>query len=207
MRDLLLLLVITLSGCVRHPHPYSTPTEDDPSITFPRFFEQDAVVVGTSGALYELDGVMLRSMMIAAKDFSPPGGQSQPCWRRQEANSYRVIRQGDIIFVYVREDPRYCGRPYPSFDSGAKYAISSDGRILRRILDGQSTGLFDLAPLDGGDIGEPAEPGVLPGFDTPGGGSTVSVPLGRSDGGTGQSPPESPPAPPLNPDGGASAVQ
>lgn len=201
MRGIPLVLAVTLSGCVRPPYPYSTPTEDDPSITFPQFFAQDAEVVGSSKAPYELDGAMLRALMIAANDFAPPSGQDLPCSRKQVANSYRVIRQGDIIFVHVREDPQACGRQYPSFDSGAKYAISNDGRILRRILDGQPTGLFEPTLLDGGDIGEPAEPGVLPGFDTPARGAADSGPLEWSDGGTGHSPPESPPPPPLSPDG------
>jgi hypothetical protein len=207
MRDLSLVLAVSLSGCVRHPHPYSTPTEDDPSITFPQFFAQDAIEVGAGGALHELDGAMLRALMIVANDFAPPSGQDLPCWRRQEANTYRAIRQDGIVFVYVREDHQYCGRPYPSFDSGAKYAISHDGRILRRVLDGQPTGLFEPTPLDGGDIGEPAEPGVLPGSDASVRGAADAGPLEWSDGGTGHSLPESPPAPPSKLDGGYSGAR
>jgi hypothetical protein len=113
------------------------PVEDDRSIVFPPFFEQTAVEVGAQGAPYELEGVVLQAIMIAANDFLPPGTKERPCWDRQEAHRYRVIRQGDVIFVRIDEDPAFCGGGYVPLDSGVKYAISTDGRILRRVVDGE----------------------------------------------------------------------
>jgi hypothetical protein len=183
MRDLASVLAVTLLGCARSQHPPPAAIGDDRSIIFPQFFAQDVTVVGADGGPYELDGEMLRALMIVANDFAPPGGPDQPCWSGPEANSYRIIRQGNILFVYAHEDHKYCNRPYPSFDSGAKYAISTDGRILRRVIDGQPTGLFGPESADGGDIGEQAEPGVLPGFDASNRTSAGSVPLEQADGG------------------------
>jgi hypothetical protein len=168
MRDLIFVTIVTLSGCVRNPPPVAESPEDDRSIVFPQFFAHEAIELGTPGKTYELDGEMLRALTIAANDFAPAGGHATQCRGKQEANLYRAIRQGGVIFIYVYEDEKYCGHSYPSLDSGAKYAIGADGRILRRILDGQPTGLVDSAPSDGGDIGDLAEPGVLPGFDDPG---------------------------------------
>jgi hypothetical protein len=72
--------------------------------------------------------------MIAANNFAPPKPEAQACPFRQEAQRYRVIRQGDIIFVEVDFDPAACEFKVFSLDGGAKYAISSDGRILRRLV-------------------------------------------------------------------------
>ena len=161
---LLLLLAVLLSACMRNPGPARTPIEDDRTITFPQFFESEAIAVGAQGGTYELDGELLRALTIAANDYLPAGSNNPPCQNRQEAQRYRVIRRGDIIFVYIYEDHAYCGRHYPALDSGAKYAIGKDGRILRRVLDGQPEGSDNPAPsLDDG--GFSAEPGVSPTFD------------------------------------------
>lgn len=76
MNPLPLMLVITLSGCVRGPGPPLTPVENDISIIFPDFPERDVVDVGAPGQPYELDGEMLRAVMIAANDFLPPGAKT-----------------------------------------------------------------------------------------------------------------------------------
>lgn len=78
-------------------------------------------------------GVALKAIMIAANHFRPPSAEEQPCWARPEAYRYRVIHQGNIIFVDISEDLEFCGMDYISLDSGASYAISVDGRILRRV--------------------------------------------------------------------------
>ncbi len=75
--------------------------------------------------------------MVAANDFLPPAGRKQACWDKQEAHRYRIIRQGDIIFVRIDDDLEFCGLQYVSLHTGATYAISTDGRILRRMFDGQ----------------------------------------------------------------------
>jgi len=189
MKSLPLLLAVSLYSCLRSPSPPSVRVEDDKSIRFPRFFEQQATKVGERGDPYELDGVTLRAIQIAANDFLPPSNKNPPCEFRQEAQHYRVIRQGDIIFVYVYEDPKSCGFTSPALDSGAKYAISTDGRILRRVIDGQPEEPFEPVNLDAGGW-VPARPGVPSGYDA------------QLDGGTDPSHPLSPPAPRAVMDGG-----
>jgi hypothetical protein len=128
------VLILLFLSCVRSPYPAAVPVGDDRSIRFPDFHDQFAVQVGESSSPYQLDGVMLRALMIAANDYIPPGTQEQDCLYRQEAQLYRVIRQGDIIFVSVSFNSAFCKpRAYP-LDGGARYAISTDGRILRRLI-------------------------------------------------------------------------
>ena len=142
------------------------PVEDDRTIRFPAFFEHPPEPLGTEGEVYELDGVLLRAITIAANDFIPPSVSIRSCPNRQESHRYRVIRQGNIVFVYIHEDPAACGAAYLALDSGAKYAISTDGRILRRVLDGQPEEPFGLEVPDGGPRGVPSKPGVSPSYDT-----------------------------------------
>lgn len=147
-RILALGLGCVLMGCVQRTR--SVPIENDRSIVFPQFFEQDAIEVGAKAEPYELDGVVLRAISLAANDFLPPSAQERPCQDRPEAHRYRVIRKGDIIFVRIDEDAAFCGGGYVSLDSGAKYAISTDGRILRRVVDGEPEGPFEPQTPDAG---------------------------------------------------------
>jgi hypothetical protein len=190
MKSLFLWLVVLLVGCARHVGTRQVPLENDRSIAFPQFFADAAVMVGAGEKLYELDGVVLRAVSIAANDFLPPGDEEQPCWMRQEAYRYRVIRQGDIIFVRIMEDPEHCGMQYVSVDTGAKYAISSDGRILRRIIGAEPEAPLGPKVPDAGhpeSLDEQQDGGVEPlGPSAPaayppieGGGSSVA------DGGSG----------------------
>jgi hypothetical protein len=133
-RGLHLTLFLVLTACLRSPYPRPLPVGDDTSIRFPEFHDSPAIQVGETGAPYQLDGITLRAIMIAANDYIPPGTQEQDCLDRQEAQLYRVIRQGDIIFVSVSFNFSFCKpRAYP-LDGGARYAISTDGRILRRLV-------------------------------------------------------------------------
>lgn len=96
----------------------------------------------------------------------------------------------------LREDSEYCGGGYAVLDSGARYAISRDGRILRRIFDGHPDDPHEWLSPDGGYREVPAMPGVVPGFEPTerqGGGSR----LDGQDGGTAW------PQPAPVPDGGA----
>ncbi|WP_224365632.1 hypothetical protein [Hyalangium versicolor] len=110
---------------------------------------------------YEMDGVLLKAIMIAAQDFLPSSSPEQPCWLQPESYRYRLIRQGEIIFVWIDEDLAKCGRSAPSLDSGAAYAIRTDGRILRRLLGSQTGELLGPAtsPQDGGIRGTSTEVG------------------------------------------------
>lgn len=175
-------VAVLAASCVWPRQIRPVPVENDDSIVFPSFFASAAIKVGAAGEPYELDGVMLRAVMIAANDFLPPGDESQPCWDRQEAYRYRVIRQGDIIFVRIIEDLEYCGLQYVSVDTGARYAISTDGRILRRLIGAEPEGGSSGQPPDAGERGTAQE---------------------QHDGGSPPVPSESTPLPPARPDGGS----
>lgn len=155
---LFLVLAIPLMSCVRSPRP--TARAEDPSIVFPHFHEQAAVQVGAQDSSYELDGSLLRALTLAANDFLPPDAKRPACWDRQESHRYRVIRQADIIFVRIDEAPEACGQRAPALHSGASYAISQDGRILRSLIDGQPDGSSRPTSGEAGDEGVSAKPGV-----------------------------------------------
>jgi hypothetical protein len=131
---LLLCLAAMLASCSWFRRQRPVPIEEDRTIVFPRFHEHSAIKVGTGEGPYELDGVALQALLIAARDFLPPPEKDQPCRDKLEAHRYRVIRRGDIVFVQIEDDDEFCGLKYLSLDTGAKYAISIDGRILRRII-------------------------------------------------------------------------
>lgn len=190
--DLHLALAVILVGCAQHPGLPPVPVEDDPSIAFPSFSAQPAVQVGSGGVAYELDGVVLRALMIAANHYRPPGGEEQPCWARQEAQRYQVIRQGDIVFVDISEDLEFCGLAYISLDSGATYAISTDGRILRRLAGAHPERILGSASAD---AGTPSDAGPPPS-------SSPSQPAEHHDGGVGPAGPVPSSVPPPVPDGG-----
>lgn len=196
MRGISLMLAVSLLGCgyLRGLFPHQTPVEDDRSIVFPRFFEHAPVEVGAPGRPYELDGEMLQALVIASNDYIPPDARNLPCPSRREAQFYRVIRQEDIIFVYIYENHAYCGRQYPVRHSGGKYAISTDGRILRRLIGDQPESPLERETPDDGGQGLSAEPGVSSEFD--------AIWNSPRDGGTEPSSPPSPPTPPPAVDGG-----
>jgi hypothetical protein len=160
-----LAMILLLPCCIRQPAAAMAPVEDDKTIVFPPFFDRDATSVGGNSGVYELDGEMLRALAIAANDLLPPSDKPRSCANKQEAHLYRVIRQANIIFVYVYQNPAYCGPEALMLDSGAKYAISTDGRILRRVLDGQVEGPADLTTSEDGGLGVPSRPGVTPAYD------------------------------------------
>jgi hypothetical protein len=164
VREWILPVLIALSGCARAPGPSSPPVENDLSIIFPVSTGNGLVTVGEPGKTYQIDGEVLRALRIVEQDLFPPGGTERPCWARPEAHTYRFTRQGGIIFVYVEEDLAYCHRQVPAMDSGAKYAISVDGRILRRVVGSEPDhGVWRLRTPKGGTVVVITEPGVVPG--------------------------------------------
>jgi hypothetical protein len=165
LRELILSAAILFCGCVRRPEPFSTPSANDNSIIFPLSTGGDFVEVNARQGTYEMDGEVLRALMVVANDLFPPRASTQdlPCWARQEAHTYRFTRREDIIFVYVDEDLAYCDRTVHAMDSGAKYAISKDGRILRRVIGSEPDHvIWRLTTPDGGEVTVVAEPGVSP---------------------------------------------
>lgn len=178
------LAALVLVGCARAPGSRQLPLENDPSIAFPPFFADSAVAVGAGEKPYELDGTLLRALTIAVHDFLPSENEDPPCWRRPEAYRYRVIRQGDIIFVRILEDPDFCGPQYIAVDTGAKYAISTDGRILRRVIGAEPEAPRVSSVPDAGKPRSPAE---------------------QADGGVATVSPDTSPVSPLLEDGGSSS--
>ncbi|QSQ21912.1 hypothetical protein JY651_43330 [Pyxidicoccus parkwayensis] len=163
--------------------PQVITREEDPSIVFPHFFEQPATELGAQGGTYELDGATLRALTVAANDFLPPGAKRPACWDRQESHRYRVIRHAEVIFVRIDEDPRACGQLTPAMHSGASYAISMDGRILRSLMDGQPDGALPSEPPGAGEDGVPAQPGVSSQSSETQGGPSHAPPISSPDAG------------------------
>lgn len=141
-KTLFLVLAVGFAACVRRPSSPPVPREDDTSIALPNFHGQPAVAVGAEGQPYELDGAVMRALMIATNDYIPPGAEERPCWGSPQAHRYRVIRQGDIIFIDIEDDLEACGLQYVMLHSGVTYAISIDGRILRRVAGGSLDGML-----------------------------------------------------------------
>lgn len=154
LRNLPLALTVVLSSCalLQKPAP-----QEDASIRFPDFHERFATTLGEQGKPYELDGATLRAITIAANDFTPPKGRDRQCWEKQESHRYRIIRQGDIIFVRISTDPVACEHKVLVLDAGATYAISTEGRILRRLFDGEPE---ELSP-ESHEAGEQESQGIL----------------------------------------------
>ncbi|RKI14957.1 hypothetical protein D7Y15_14330 [Corallococcus sp. AB030] len=142
---------LLLAGCLR-PTPTRDAWTNDASIEFPRFFEQPAVEASAERGAVELSGTVLHALDVAAADFLGPQDANPPCVDRRESHRYRVMQRQGILFVRIDEDPRACGLTVPALHSGAQYAVGSDGRILRRLRDGEPD--ESMAPTDAG-------PGIL----------------------------------------------
>jgi hypothetical protein len=142
MRKLPLLTVLLLITCVRSQVSPPPRPQYDESIKFPKALQSGGAILGKTNEKLIIDGAIVQAIMIAAKDFIPPSSGGDDCFTKPGDFDYDVFRDGDIIFVEISPNYYSCERgPWP-MDWGAKYAISTDGRILRR------------APSD-----EPDEPG------------------------------------------------
>jgi hypothetical protein len=144
---------MALSSCVRNQPHSPTWEEEDKSIRFPKFYEHFAVMVGKEGKIYDMDGETLRAINVAAADFILPESKERKCWETREAHRYRVIRQGDIIFVQIYLDPDYCTMGFGRLDYGVAYAIGKDGRILRRLYPGEPEDWSSPPSTDTGPLG------------------------------------------------------
>ncbi len=134
MRPLHFLAALLLSGCVRAPTPLPTRAErEDASVQIPSFHEQAAVEVGKPGEFAALDGATLQALTVAANDFLLPESQARLCWQKRGAHRFKVLRQGDLVFVSVSLMPGACRLEAGLLGYGARYAIGSNGRILRRL--------------------------------------------------------------------------
>lgn len=84
----------------------------------------------------DLDGATLQAIRIAADDFLDSDPKVEACSEKQSSYRYRAMRKGDVIFVRITYKPENCGRRVGMLDGGATYAVSADGKLLRRNLDG-----------------------------------------------------------------------
>jgi hypothetical protein len=131
MRNLPLLTLLLLVTCVRNPVAHPPPSEYDESIRFPKALDSGGAWLGKSNERVRIDGAIVQAMMVAAKDFIPSSGRSG-CFTKPGDFLYDVIREGDIIFVAISPDYFSCESGTGPLDWGAVYAISTDGRILRK---------------------------------------------------------------------------
>ena len=138
----LLMCSMTLIGCAHGPcgalgslfgcncvSKRDQPEYQDMSVQVPVFDSSFPVDVA-------LDGYTLQAIRIAADDYLDPDPRERPCRDKQTSYGYRARRVGDVIFVRIDFKPENCGRDIGMLDDGVTYAISVDGRILRRALDG-----------------------------------------------------------------------
>jgi hypothetical protein len=144
------LCALLAAACTSH---WGKVEHQDSSV---RMLSYDSIMAGGY-----IDGPALRALKVAADDFFPAWGPPRACIDTPEAYRYYSVRRGEIIYVAILLDPSYCGRAFPPLDSGARYAIGIDGRILRRLLDGEADvdtwgdggfkdGGLEPASLDGG---------------------------------------------------------
>lgn len=151
MRTQCLLVGLLLWSCVKTPMKPLPLAEEDASIVFPEFSGPVAAGVGQSRVPSDVDGATLQALMTARNDFLSGDSRDPSCWNRPEAWRYRVIRQGELFFIRIQADPALCAGNLMMLDSGAKYAISSDGRILRRLFTGQPDWTPRSTTPDAGD--------------------------------------------------------
>ena len=186
-RATVFLFVIFSAGCAWRPAPLSTPTENDDSIIFPLSVGRELVEVAPQKNTYQMEGEVLRALMIATNDYFPPGTLNRPCWAKPEAHTFRFTRRDTVVFVYIEENWDMCERMAFPIHSGAKYAISTDGRILRRVAGSEPDhGIWRLKMSDGGTVTVVAKPGVIPdlkSLETPDGGvlKIVTEPVNMPD--------------------------
>ena len=84
----------------------------------------------------DLDGQTLQAIRIAADNLLDADPKVQACEDKQSSYRYRAMRKGDVIFVRITYKPENCGHAVRVMDGGATYAVSADGKLLRRNLDG-----------------------------------------------------------------------
>jgi hypothetical protein len=184
-----LALGVALLSCV--PRQDDWRLHQDRTIKVPRFD-------GSTKIDLVIDGPVLQALRIAADDFLPPGRPPRACGDTQAAYVYEVSRDRDLIFIQIAENPRYCGGRFYALDGAVRYAISMDGRILRRVSDGEPDGWeeADASPAhpsvelplrpDGGgpilDMGVHWNRSLTPQWLTEGGAPDGGVPDGGTPG-------------------------
>jgi hypothetical protein len=159
MKHLPLMGVLVLAACARGSSAPPTALYQRTSIIFPKFFEEETTLLGQPGKNYSLDGASLQALITAVNDYFPAASPYEPCWSKLSAHRFEITRRGDIIFVEIYAPPFACDWKTGMLDSGARYAISLDGRILRRLAEGEPDGSPSPPPP------EPRDGGLPPGRD------------------------------------------
>lgn len=162
---LITVCISVLAGCVRTFFHGPVWINDDRPMVFPQFWAHGAAQADADGGAFDLEGVTLRALSVAKGDLFPRGGDGT-CSSQPEAHTYRVIRQADLIFIHIRQDPGYCGREAADLDSDVAYAIRTDGKIMRRYFAGEIMKAA-LPWLDSDDGGTPISVQQLGGTDWP----------------------------------------
>ncbi|RUO94824.1 hypothetical protein D7Y11_02540 [Corallococcus sp. AB018] len=185
MKRLLLVGAVLCAGCMRREaNPSDSLASEDRSIVFPEMFAREALTVAAPGQPYSLEGGLLRAMLVAADDFLPRQPEGRSCWSRREAHRFRLLREGDIVFIRMDLDPRACEPGGLSLDGGVMYAVRlSDGRILRRLHDGEPEGPLGPGGPDAGVPTGPSDPSIPVG-DTSWGQQQPSFPAQWLDAGS-----------------------
>ncbi|MBZ4375701.1 hypothetical protein [Corallococcus sp. AS-1-6] len=185
MKRLLLVGAVLCTACMRREAgPSDSLTSEDRSVVFPEMFAREALTVGAPGQPYSLEGSLLRAMVVAADDFLPRHQEGRSCSSRREAHRFRILREGDIVFIRMDLDPRACEPGGMLLDGGATYAVRlSDGRILRRLHDGEPDGALVPAGSDAGVHTGPSDSSIPVG-DTSWGEPQPSFPVQLLDAGS-----------------------
>ncbi|CAM4399246.1 hypothetical protein [Corallococcus exiguus] len=162
MKRLLLVGAVLCFGCMRREaSPSDSLASEDRSIVFPEMFAREALTIGAPGQPYSLEGNLLRAMVVAADDFLPRQQEGLSCWSKREAHRFRLLREGDIVFIRMDLDPRACEPGRLLLDGGVTYAVRlSDGRILRRLHDGEPDGTRAPVSPDAGVPTGPSNPSI-----------------------------------------------
>jgi hypothetical protein len=128
----LLVLLLACTGCFHiHRKPQLASDQVAATIQFPEWSEDKTTA---------LTGPQLKALQTAMDDFKPPGSEvskKDDAWTRclSKLENYDAwVRSGErMTFIHFtpKEDER-CGLQPSLMDSGASYAVSDDGIILKR---------------------------------------------------------------------------
>jgi hypothetical protein len=140
-------------------------------VVFPELFGVEGTAIGEQGKLCRMEGITLRALLTAIEDFRLTSAQGHSCGSVPEEQFYRIFDQGEIIFIEITANTSNCKPGSLMMAHGVKYAISPEGRILRRISSGGPDDVPALKPSDAGvagdggpwpDGGLPSDGGVIP---------------------------------------------
>lgn len=182
MRRLLLLSPLLLSSCLRGaPVSSAAPADEAPSLQVPQLLGVKATPVGEQGALYRLDGTTVRALTVATQDFFSASGQGKECWQNTEGHRYELFQQDGVTFVHITANFATCWQKFAPMDYGVTYAISAEGRILRRIFTGEPDDPYRLPVSDAGVIPQDRDYSDILGYT--GFSSHIALPPSWLDGG------------------------